>query len=327
MLLPDHDYIRPASLSEALARLHEAGGRASLLAGGTDLIFNMRGMLQQPELLISIRRLPELGQVELLPDGSLRIGAGVRLTDLVAEALLADRYPVLADALRAIASQHVRNLATLGGNLCLDTRCWFTNQSEEWRAGRGPCLKTGTQDCHAVPGVPVCVALNNSDAAPMLIAMNATVTLARKDGRRELPLEDFYRNDGVRHTVLAADEMLTHVQIPPSSRRLVWIKHAARAGMDFAYGTIAASALVEQGRLLEPRLVLGSLAPRPLVLQQPAAIIARRGSDDKSIAAATDALRGELGTLTNLYTPAAYKSDLARMLVKRALERLREEQA
>jgi 4-hydroxybenzoyl-CoA reductase subunit beta len=325
MLLPAHDYDRPASLSEALALLREGGGRARVIAGGTDLVFNMRGMLETPERVVSIRSLPELRGVATLADGSLRVGAGERLADLSGHPDIAPRYPALAAAIRSVASLHVRNMATLGGNLCLQTRCWYTNQSEEWRAGRGPCLKTGTSDCHVLRGTPVCVALNNSDVAPLLIAMRASATLAGPDGCREVALAGFYTSDGIAHTVLAPDEVLTAVTIPPEPRRLIYLKQTSRTGLDFSWATIAAAAGIHEGRVESLDLVLGSLTTQPLALRAPAGIVLEQGLGDAAIAAAQSALRAELGALTNLYTPAAYKRELARALLGRALRQLREE--
>lgn len=323
MLLPVHDYARPASLDEALTLLREGGGRARVIAGGTDLVFNMRGMLETPARVVSIRSLPELRGVETLADGSLRLGAGERLADLAGHPAIAPRYPALAAAIRSVASLHVRNMATLGGNLCLQTRCWYTNQSEEWRAGRGPCLKTGTSDCHVLRGTPVCVALNNSDIAPLLVAMRASVTLAGPDGRREVAVAGFYTSDGVAHTVLQADEVLVAVTIPPESRQLLYLKQSARTGLDFSWGTIAAAAAVNEGRVDSLDLVLGSLTTQPLRLREPVRLVLEQGLGDGTIAAAQAALRPELGALTNLYTPAAYKRELARALLGRALRQLR----
>ena len=176
MLLPEHDFLKPATLAEGLAVLRDSAGDVRLLGGGTDVVFNMRCRLMTPDTVVSLRELPELQGIAALPDGSLRLGAACRLTDLVAAPVLNERYPALVKAFRAVASRHVRNLATLGGNLCLDTRCWFTNQTKEWRDAKGPCLKTGTDACFAIQGSPVCVALNNADSPPALIALGASVT-------------------------------------------------------------------------------------------------------------------------------------------------------
>lgn len=325
MLLPAHEYLRPASLDEALHLLRESRGRARVIAGGTDLVFNMRGMLETPARVVSIRGLPELRGVATLADGSLRLGAGERLADLACHPDIGSRYPALAAAIQSVASLHVRNMATLGGNLCLQTRCWYTNQSEEWRNGRGACLKTGTSDCHVLRGTPVCVAVNNSDTAPLLMAMHASATLAGPDGRREVPLAEFYTGDGVAHTVLRPDEVLVSVTVPARSRRLVYLKQAARTGLDFSWGTIAAAAGIAGKQVESLDLVLGSLTTQPLRLREPARLVMEQGLGDEAIAAAQAALRTELGALTNLYSPAAYKRELARVLLGRALRQLRED--
>jgi 4-hydroxybenzoyl-CoA reductase subunit beta len=219
----------------------------------------------------------------------------------------------------------VRNLATLGGNLCLDTRCWFTNQTKEWRDAKGPCLKTGTDACHAIQGSPVCVALNNADSPPALIALGATVTLASAGAERTLPLADFYREDGIRHTVLEPGEILAWITVPPSRDRLVFRKETARQGMDFSYGTIAIRADGTGERASRLAIVLGSLTTAPRSLTAAADRLATLGLGDKGLDAACATLRDALGPLTNLYSPAAYKRELARILLRKAVVELRQD--
>lgn len=324
MLLPEHDFIKPRSLAEGLAVLRDAPPGVRLLGGGTDVVFNMRCRLMTPDTLLSLKDLPELQGVLVLPDGSLRLGAACRLTDLIVAPVLKDRYPALVKAFRAVASRHVRNLATLGGNLCLDTRCWFTNQTKEWRDAKGPCLKTGTDVCHAIQGSPVCVALNNADSPPALIALDATVTLASSRGERTIPLQDFYRDDGIRHTAREPDEILISVTVPPTTDRLVFLKETARQGMDFSYGAIAVRADGQGSRAARLRIVLGSLTTAPRLLTGAAERLALLGLGDEGLDAACATLRDALGPLTNLYSPAAYKRELARILLRKAVHELRE---
>jgi 4-hydroxybenzoyl-CoA reductase subunit beta len=325
MLLPDHDFIKPRTLAEGLAALRDAPPGVRLLGGGTDVIFNMRCRLMTPATVLSLKDLPEIQGVAALPDGSLRLGAASRLTDLIADPVLIERYPALVQAFRAVASRHVRNLATLGGNLCLDTRCWFTNQTKEWRDAKGPCLKTGTDACHAIQGSPVCVALNNADSPPALIALGATVTLASASAERTLSLADFYREDGIRHTVLEPDEILAWVTVPRTNDRLVFRKETARQGMDFSYGTIAIRADGTGERASRLTIVLGSLTTAPRSLTAAADRLATLGLGDKGLDAACATLRDALGPLTNLYSPAAYKRELARTLLRKAVVELRQD--
>ena len=312
MHLPAHEFLKPASLAECLAVLGNAAGEVKPVAGGTDVVFNMRGRLFQPDVLLSLRGLAELQGLAALPDGGLRIGAGTRLSELEREPALA-AFPALQRACRAVASRHIRNMATLGGNLCLDTRCWYTNQTAEWRQARGPCLKNGVNACHAIKRSAVCVALNASDIAPALIALGARVRLA-----------EFYTSDGVRHTRRRADELLVAVDLPAAPRWSGFIKETARKGNDFSYGVIAGAAQFEAGRPVALRLVLGSLVSRPVLLERAAALIIAEGFGAPVIERAAEIAREELGPLTNLYTPAAYKGSLARSLLRRLLAELEE---
>jgi 4-hydroxybenzoyl-CoA reductase subunit beta len=325
MLLPEHQYVKAASLDDCLTQLSTRGDGTRLVAGGTDVIFNMRLKLFQPEVALSIRNLRELQQVEELPDGGLRLGAGCRLAVLEQDTRLRARYPAFADAVHAVASTHVRNMATLGGNLCLETRCWYTNNSEQWREGVSGCFKTDGQLCHVIKSSSVCHAINNADTPVALMALDAALTLQSVRGARQVPIADFYRRDGLQHTVLAADELVTHVTLPPISDRTIFLKIAPRTGMDFAVATVAARVDGHGERATRCTLVAGSLSTAPVLLKGPAATVAARGLGDAAIEAAVEQVRDELGELTNLYGRPGYKKHLANVLVRRALTSLREQ--
>lgn len=323
MLLPEHQYLKAESLADCLEQLRAQGERAQVVAGGTDVIFNMRLKLFEPDIALSIRRVPELQQVEELPDGGLRIGAGCRLVDLAESAVVNERYPAFADAVRAVASAHIRNIATLGGNICLKTRCWYTNNSEQWRQGVKKCFKTDGELCHVIKSSSLCHAINNADTPLPLIALDAVLTLQNTERRREVPIAEFYQKDGMNHTVLQADELVTHVTLPPVSDRTVFLKIAARQGMDFSQAAIAARATGAGESAPQVSLVLGSISMAPIVLDAPARIAMEQGLSDAAIEQAVEQVRGELGELTSLYARAAYKAHLAKVLVRRALKALR----
>lgn len=325
-MLPDHDFVKPGGLAEALQLLASGGAAVKLMAGGTDVIFNMRGRLFTPDQLLSLSDIEELRQVERRADGSLVLGAACRLSDLERDSEVISE-PGLHAAIRAVASRHVRNMATLGGNLNLDTRCWYTNQTEAWREARGDCLKTGEPVCHAILSSAICVALNASDIAPALLALDAEVELASTSGTRTVALADYYTEDGIEHTVRRPDEIMTRLIVPAARGRMVYIKETARKGNDFAYATIAARAAGEGDSASSVRLVLGSLTTRPLLLERTGAALEAGGLGDASLEAALHKVRDELGPLTNLYTPAAYKARIARSLVREAAHRLREQSA
>jgi len=334
VLLPEHAYHQPASLAEcldALVRL-DAGrakdderlAKVQVVAGGTDVIFNMRLRLFQPENLVSIRRLPELQKIEQLADGGLRIGAACRLVDIADSPVIHKRFPALKDAIDAIASVHIRNIGTLGGNICLETRCWYTNNSAEWRNGREGCFKTDCEQCHVIPSSHVCHAINNADSPLALIVLNAVLTIQSAAGSRELPIADFYNKDGIAHMALEAGELVTHVTIPPCEDRSVFIKFTPRKGMDFSLGAVAARCGGSGEQASDVSVVIGSVSSAPIILDEPARILEREGLGDAAIDNAVERIRDEMGEVTNLYARATYKKQITKVLVRRALVALRE---
>jgi len=331
MLLPAHTLHKPADLDECLQVLAtlcdakaERLSKVQLIAGGTDVIFNMRLKFFQPDNLISVRRLPELQRVEELNDGSLRMGAACRLTDLADDERIQQRFPAFKQAVDAVASAQVRNMGTLGGNICLETRCWYTNNSDEWRKGREGCFKTDCELCHVIPSSEQCHAINNADTPPALIALNAVLTLQSTRGSRELPIAEFYKPDGMEHMDLQPDELLTHVTVPACADRTVFIKYTPRKGMDFSLGAIAVRCGGAGNQAENVSIVLGSVSSSPINLNQPARIIEAQGLSDEAIEQAIEHMREELGEVTNLYGRATYKKQIAKTLVRRALVQIRE---
>ena len=324
MLLPEHSYVKAQSLEECLKLKAEQGERAMVVAGGTDVIFNMRLKLFTPETALSIRDIEELKAVETLEDGSLRIGAGARLADLLEREDINSRWPAFAESIRAVASTHIRNMATLGGNICLQTRCSYTNNSEEWRKGLKDCFKTEGQLCHVIKSSDSCLAINNSDTPVALIMHDAVLTLQSATGTREVPIAEFYTPDGHHNTVLEPGELVTWVTLPPTDDRTVFMKLAPRKGMDFSTAAVAARADGQGDGPANISIVLGSVTSQPIVLDKPARIASEGGFGDDVIAEAVAQVRGELGAVTNLFSRSSYKKQMASVLVKRALVALRE---
>lgn len=324
MQLPRFQFVRPESLADGLAALAEHGENAKIMSGGSDLLINMKFRLDTPKVVISLNAVPEMQRVEQLSDGGLHIGAGCKLTDLAKNALISETYPALREAIVAVGSRHVRNVATLGGNLCLDTRCWYTNQSENWRATRSGCFKTDTELCHVIKTATRCHAINSSDTAPVLITLDARVVLTRQGSEREVSVLDFYRDDGILHTALEPGEVMTAVIIPPAKGRTVFAKLAQRTGLDFAAGTFAAAVSGSNKQPEKVRLVMSSVAPAPKVLYTSERILMDHGLTDEAIDEAAVVARDALGKITNLFTPAGYKRRLVKALIKDALLELRD---
>lgn len=323
MQLPPFEYVRPQNLAEGLGLLAEHGDKAGIMSGGTDMLMNMKFRLEMPEYLVSLNGLEELKQIEQLPDGGLRIGAGCTLTELSQNPLLFERFPALCDSIQSVASLHVRNFGTLGGNICLDTRCWYTNQSESWRDTREGCFKTDCDLCHVIKTADKCHALNSSDTAPILMVMEASVIIASAAGEREVNMLDFYQNDGIEHTVLQPGEIVIAIIVHPLTARTVYAKLAQREGLDFASGSFAAAINGSNDKVEGACLVMGSVGPEPKRLTDSERILIESGLTDDAIEAAAHSARPALGEVTNLYTPSGYKRRLVRTMVREALQELR----
>ncbi|HTK29620.1 MAG TPA: FAD binding domain-containing protein, partial [Vicinamibacterales bacterium] len=196
MRLPMFEFFAPREVGEAAEILARAEGRAMVVAGGTDLIPNMKRRQQVPEALVSLRR---IGALHGLSNGDgLRIGSGVTLSGLLASPAIAGPYTALRQAAAQVATPHLRNMGTLGGNLCLDTRCNYYDQNYEWRKAIDFCMKKDGATCWVALSSPKCLAVSSSDTAPALLALDAAVTLVSARGTRDVALDDFYRNDGIQ---------------------------------------------------------------------------------------------------------------------------------
>jgi len=265
LTLPPFQYHRPTSVAEAVALLGAHGGKAKLIAGGTDLVPNMKHRLFTPEHVIGLRDVAELHRIGER-DGALTIGAMVTIADLARDERVRTIFPSLSKAASQIAGPQLREMGTLGGNLALDTRCVYYNQTYFWRKALGYCLKKDGTVCHVVKGGQKCVAAASNDTAPVLLALGATVRLVSPRGARELPLDQFYVADGIKNTVLEPDELLTEARVLLPQGRLVsgYQKLRIRASIDYPALTVAVAAWLEKdGSAQWIRMVLSALGSRP----------------------------------------------------------------
>ena len=321
MRLPHFEYMKPATLEEGLDVLQKSGKNARILAGGTDLLINMKYRVVRPEIVISIKSIPDLCRISSDSEGNTSIGACVILSDLATNTLLAEKFPAFNHAVKSVASKHIRNMASIGGNICLDTRCWYYNKSKLWRDSREVCYKLGGRLCHAIKGSECCHAINSSDTAPILIALDAKVRVVKKGHERIIPVKDFFKDNGAQPTVLEPEEMVTSLLLPKANgnSRSTFIKVCARRGLDFAMGSVAAKVQENGKGLTDVRLIIGSIASAPIILKKAAQVAMESGLTEGAIEKVALTARSELGTLTNLFTSAGYKRHLAEVLVKRAL--------
>lgn len=257
--------VQPRDVQAAVAARRETEG-SGFLAGGTDLIANLRRGIVRPPVLINLSGLEELRGIDCGEAGT-RIGAGVTLAALARSPAIRERYAALAQAAESIAGPGHRNVATVGGNLCLDTRCLYYNQSEWWRRANGYCLKRGGEICHVAPQGERCHAAFSGDLAPALLALGAEVEVAGPGGRRRSPLTDLYADDGRAHLTLASGELIVAVHLPPRAPASAYEKARVRAAMDFPVAGVAVALGMQDGAVSALRVGITGTNSRPLLLE------------------------------------------------------------
>jgi len=317
-------YASPPTLREACERLRDAGGEAMVLAGGTDLVPNMKRRQQVPQRIISLRRIEDLRETAV-GDGSVRIGAMTTLATLTTNPHVRQRHAALFKAAAQVATPHLRNMGTLGGNLCLDTRCNYYDQNYEWRKAINFCMKKEGEICWVAPGSPRCWAVSSTDTAPALMALDAQVQLAGVGGERCLPLSELYRDDGIEYLSKRRDEILTRVLLPVAvaGESSTYWKLRRRGSFDFPVLSVAAWVRRDGCGIVEAaRLVLGSVASRP-ILSSAAALLIGSPLSEEIIQAVADEASNLAKPLDNTDFSLGWRKRSARHLIQGALRELR----
>lgn len=328
--LPAFEYAAPKTLEAVLATLAEGDGSVRLIAGGTDLLPNLKHGIEEAGLVVSLRHVPGLDGVEEQPDGSLRLGAMVTLEELAGHDLVRARYPALATAAGLVAGPHHRRMGTLGGNVCLNTRCVYINQTHFWREALGYCLKKDGDACHVVKRGKRCVAAASNDTAPVLTTLGARLVIASAArGEREVDVGDFYTQDGVFNKTLEPDELLTHVIVPPPGKGLhsAYGKLRPRDSIDFPRLSVAVAFVLEggagtpddPGAVRDLRIVVSALASTPLKLRKVTELAEGRAADESLFEELGAAAYKQCHPLTSIDGDPAYRRDMVPVYVKRAM--------
>jgi len=321
--LPRFRHHAPSSVDEAARILSGEAPEAMILAGGTDLLPNMKRRQQTPKALVSLRNIDTLKQIQ---DGAGSVlGAAATLTEIVQNQSIRESYPGLWQAAVQVATPHLRNMATLGGNLCLDTRCTYYDQSYEWRKAISFCMKKDGETCWVAPGSKRCLAVSSSDTAPALISLGAEVVLRSSEGERVLALDDFYRNDGIDYATRRPDEIMTEIRLPaPVNLRSTYWKLRRRGSFDFpVLGVGAAIGLSKDGTVERARIVLGAVASRPMVGAEAATALEGRKLTDDAIAEAAETAARVAKPMDNTDFTLHWRKRVASEFVTYALRELR----
>jgi 4-hydroxybenzoyl-CoA reductase subunit beta len=300
-----------------------APGEAMVIAGGTDLLPNMKRRQQVPSTLVSLRHVDGLRGIA--NGNGFTIGAAVTLSDIVADLRLRRACAGLWQAAAQVATLQLRNMGTIGGNLCLDTRCNYYDQSYEWRKAIDFCMKKDGGVCWVATSSPKCLAVSSTDTAPALIALRATVTLVSAEGERTLPLTDLYQNDGIHYLTRRPSEILSAVHIPDCTgwRSTYW-KLRRRGSFDFPVLSVAAAVkLAADGTIADARIVLGAISSRPIVASDAGTSLAGGRLTDESIDRAADLAARPARPMDNTDFTLLWRKRVTRDFVSYALRELR----
>ncbi len=322
MRMPAFTLKTPRTIAEAAQWLADAPADTMLLAGGTDLVPNMKRKQQTPTTVVALRSLTALREIR--NGAGLTIGAGATLTQIVNDARIRAGAPGLWQAAAQIATPHLRNMGTIGGNLCLDTRCTYYDQNFEWRQAIDFCMKKDGKTCWVATSSPRCLAVSSTDTAPMLQALGARVHLVSTRGERDVDVADLYANDGMHYLTRRPDEILTSVAIPAlDGWRSTYWKLRRRGSFDFPVAAAAVAARLDGDAVVEARIVLGAVASRPMASPKAAALLAGQRLTDEAIAAAADAAYDVAKPMDNTDYELVWRKKMIRALVTYALKEVR----
>ena len=322
MSLPSFQLLRPRTLDETTGFLAKYPGDTKIVAGGTDLLPSMKQKLFTPPYLLDLRSVSELNGITTSDDG-VTIGALTPLSNIETSPVIRRDYPLLHEAAKTVASPVIRNMATLGGNICLDTRCLWYNQSLLWRKSCGFCLKKDGDLCHVAPGGKFCWATFSGDTPPALLCLDAELEIAGPHGVRRVALRDFYVNDGIVRLRLASDEIVTRVFLPASAAgwRGSYQKLRVRGSIDYPLAGVAVALRIEpkSNRIKDARVAITAVNPAPqLVKDADAQLIGTIADESMAERIGEMAARTAKPLTTSALTPE-YRREMVRIFTKRAI--------
>jgi len=320
MRLPRFEHLEPKTLIEAARALASDTKGSVLLAGGTDLLVNMKHRVIEPRQVINLKAIPRLAYISNRKDG-LRIGALTTLHDLASSPVIQENFTVLSDVAAQVGAYALQTMGTLGGNLCQGNRCRFYNQSAFWRGAKSPCYKAGGKLCHVVRKPGECHSAYCGDMAPTLIALSARVRVAGPSGERVFPLNKLYTQDGKKPLSLKKGEILKEVLVPPSHGETVYLKWRRRESIEFPIISLALH-IEKDGneKIKKARIVFGAVGSGPVETVEAEKMLESLSLDNRKIETASKQAVKEISPMrTSVYSPS-YKRRIGGILLRQALE-------
>jgi len=304
--MPEFQVLRPTSLDDAVA-LRADHPDARFLAGGTDLLVNVRRGIVDSPTLIDLGAINEMREITERDDGGLKIGCAVTLAELLDDPRIKERYPAIIKAAGEVAGATHREVATLGGNLCLDTRCVFYNQSEWWRNANNYCLKYGGDTCHVAPSGNECFAAFSGDIAPAILIFSGEIEVAGPGGRKSLPLNEIYNDDGMAHLRLGKDEVISSINLPaPEGWCSGYRKIRVRGAIDFPLAGVAIALKRDGENLSDIRVGLTGTNARPILLDGTDSLIEKEFNEG-ILEELLSLIPKQIQPMTSTFTPPGYR--------------------
>jgi 4-hydroxybenzoyl-CoA reductase subunit beta len=319
--LPEFKLLRPRTADEAVHYLSEYAGNLRVLAGGTDLIPSMRQRLFDPAYVLDLRGITAMRGIRPQADGGAEIGALTTLRAIERSDFLRQHFPVLAEAAATVASPVLRNMGTIGGNICLDTRCLWYNQSLTWRKGCGFCIKKNGDLCHVAPGGTKCWAVFSGDTPPALLCLNAEIEIVSAGGTRRVALRDFYTGLGDNYRKLQPNELVTRTFLPAEAAgyRGVYRKLRVRGSIDYPLAGVAVVMKRSNGHVADARIGITAVNPAPLLVKEARDLLVGHAVDEALAEAVGDVAAKTAKPLTTSALTPEYRREMIRVFTKRAV--------
>lgn len=326
--LPKFKYQMPDTIDEAVSILNDYGRGAMLVAGGTDVYPKMKRKQFRPDILVGMKKLTDLRKISGDHQSGMVLGAGATLTEIAEHPEIRQHYTGLATAAGVVSTPVLRNMGTIGGNLCLDTRCNYYDQTHEWRKSIGWCKKAPGDGlspeqvpCRVAPGSPVCLAVSSTDTAPMLMAMGAEITLVSKKGERRVPVGTLFGTDGMNYMTKQPDELLTEIHLPPSNgAKTAYKKLRRRGAFDFPVLGAAVSVTASGDQVEAAKVVLGGVASFPIEVAAAEEALVGQTLSDELIESVGQAAFKPARPMDNTDYHLYYRKKMVPIYVRRALQ-------
>ena len=322
MRLPRFEYLEPKDVKEVKSLLSEKREAAAICAGGTDILVKMKQRVVTPKYLVNLKHVGDMRGIEIDESKGLRIGALVTLEDLSKSLAVKERFSALSQAAGRVASPQIRNMGTIGGNICLDSMCWHYNQSHQWRKSRPPCFKREGDICYVAKGSKHCCALFQADTPPALIALGAKVKVAGSGKDRLVAIEELYTQKGERANILGPAEFVKELRIPtpPKDSRGAYLRLSQREAIDFPIVGAASQLSLADGKCKDVRIALTAVASGPVRVKEAEEVLLGNSITDNLVEKAAEAAQEKIRPMPHMDVSAVYKRKMIGVLVKRSLK-------